>query len=307
MQSNRRWTWAVPCALIAFGGAVSVAGCKGEVKISTPEPPPPPPPPPPPDQDGDGIPDADDKCPVEAEDGNPPDPNDGCPNKDMDNDGIPIPQDKCPDQPETVNDFEDDDGCPDQKPIVQLEAKEVKINQQILFDKNSADIQQASLIIIDAVADVLNKNPEVQLVEVGGHASNEGSEWYNRDLTQKRVDSVVKALVERGVDKSRLLSQGYGFYCPLDSAETEEAREKNRRVEFKIVYRKGEDLGQQRGCEAAEAKGVKPKPLPALPPWNPDETAPSPSGAAPSPPAGPGGTAPAGPPASGTVKPPTLK
>jgi hypothetical protein len=143
--------------------------------------------------------------------------------------------------------------------------------------------------IIEAVADVLKKNPEVQLTEVGGHASREGDEGHNRRLSQKRVDAIVKALVERGVEKERLLSQGYGFYCPIDPGEGEVAYEKNRRVEFKILYRKGKDLGQQRGCEEAEKKGVKPKPLPELKPFDPNAPAP------------------AAPPAGGAGKPPTMK
>jgi outer membrane protein OmpA-like peptidoglycan-associated protein len=209
----------------------------------------------------------------------------------MDNDGIPIPQDKCPTEPETVNDYQDDDGCPDKKPLVELKETEVQINEKIMFDKNSADIRPESMPIIDAVADLLKKNPEVQLTEVGGHASREGDEGHNRRLSQKRVDAIVKALVERGVEKDRLLSQGYGFYCPLDPGEGEVAYEKNRRVEFKILYRKGKDLGQQRGCEEAEKKGVKPKPLPELKPFDPNAPAPA-----------------AAPPASGgAAKPPTMK
>jgi outer membrane protein OmpA-like peptidoglycan-associated protein len=242
-------------------------GCKAQAEVKVAKPPPPPPPPPPPDQDGDGIPDANDKCPAEAEDGNPPDAQDGCPNKDMDGDGILIPDDKCPDAKEVVNDFEDTDGCPDEKPLVQLKEKEVQINQKIQFKKDSAKIEEGSMPVVKAVAKLLKDYPEVQLIEVGGHASKEGSEWHNRSLTQKRVDSVVKELVKEGVDKSRLLSQGYGFYCPVDPGESEEALEKNRRVEFKILYRKGKDLAHERGCEAAKKKGIKPKKLPPIPEW----------------------------------------
>jgi outer membrane protein OmpA-like peptidoglycan-associated protein len=284
---------------LASASTFALSGCKGEVKVNTP-----PPPPPPADTDGDGIPDATDKCPTEAEDGNPPDANDGCPNKDMDGDNIPVPQDKCPDQPETVNGFEDDDGCPDSKPLVQLEEKEVKINQKIQFAKDSAAIEAESQPVIDAVADVLIKNPEVGLVVVEGHASKEGNEAYNKALTKKRVDSVVAALVAKGVAKDHLLGQGYGFYCPIDAGETPEALEANRRVEFKIAHRKGKKLDITLGCEEALKKGIKPPVIPEPKPMPEPAAGPAAAPAAPAapaaaaPPAAPAAPAAAAPPAA---------
>jgi len=112
----------------------------------------------------------------------------------------------------------------------------------------------------------MKKFPELNLIEVGGHASAEGAEKYNEKLTQQRVDSVVKELTKKGVAKERMVAQGYGSYCPIDAGTTEEANEKNRRVEFHILVRKDKDLGQARGCEAAQKKGLKLKPLPVAKP-----------------------------------------
>jgi outer membrane protein OmpA-like peptidoglycan-associated protein len=295
MKVSRSVSWSTALIVCALGGAATAGCCnakKPEAPVKAPEPPPPPPPPP--DTDGDGIIDPEDKCPTVPEDGNPPDPKDGCPNLDMDGDNILIPQDKCPDQPETVNGFEDDDGCPDTKPIAQLTETSVEISQKIQFKKGSAAIEPESQVVIDAVADVLNTHPEVELVVVEGHASKEGSAFFNKNLTQQRVDSVVKGLGAKGVAKERLVSQGFGFYCPLDPGDTPEALEMNRRVEFKIVYRKGQKLETPLGCAEAEAKGVKVK-LPATPPKSaapaaaPAPAAPAPAPAAPAtpPPAAP--------------------
>jgi outer membrane protein OmpA-like peptidoglycan-associated protein len=216
---------------------------------------------PPADQDGDGIVDADDKCPTVKEDGKPPSPNDGCPNLDEDGDGIPVPQDKCPKEPETVNGHEDDDGCPDKKPLVQIVGQEVKINQKIIFKKDSAKIEPESNELLEAVAKIVKEHPELQLIEVGGHASKEGDDQYNRKLTQKRVESVVSALSERGVEKERLIPQGYGFHCPLAEGTTADALEQNRRVEFKILYRDNKNTDVQRGCGASEKAGIKLAPV----------------------------------------------
>ncbi len=65
------------------------------------------------DSDGDGIPDADDKCPAEAEDLDDFEDADGCPEPDNDHDGLVDVRDKCPKDAEDVDGFEDADGCPD--------------------------------------------------------------------------------------------------------------------------------------------------------------------------------------------------
>lgn len=265
MRLTRHLKWTAALVLAGMAGTVAI-GCASEAQISgqiqaSP--------PPPPDTDGDGILDPVDKCPKVKEDGLPPKPKDGCPNLDADGDGIPIPQDKCPKKPETKNGYKDDDGCPDKKPLVQIVGTKVQINQKIMFAKNSAKIESESMPVVDAVADILKKHPDIQLVEVGGYASKEGSAYYNRSLTQRRVDSVVKALTGKGVAANRLLAQGYGFYCRLDTSDTEAGREKNRRVEFKILERKGKWTKEKRGCDEAAKAGIKPKKLPAKKPWPP--------------------------------------
>jgi outer membrane protein OmpA-like peptidoglycan-associated protein len=261
---------AATVALFALSGG-ALMGCTAEAKASgslesgsAPNNPPPPPAGPT-DDDGDGINNADDKCPNEKEDGKPPDDKDGCPNQDPDGDGISGAADKCPDQPETKNDFEDDDGCPDKKPLVQLIGSEVKINQKIQFKKGSAGIEEESKPIIDSIAEILKTNEDIQLVEIGGHASKEGDAASNKTLSQKRVDAVAKELTTRGIAKERMFPQGYGIYCPLDPGDTPEALEKNRRVEIKVLFRKGQPTDMKRGCEAAEKAGIKPKALPTKP------------------------------------------
>jgi flagellar motor protein MotB len=81
-------------------------------------------------------------------------------------------------------------------------------------------------------------------------------------LTQARVNSVMRALISKGVDKGRLRAKGYGYYCPLDQGHNEPAWEKNRRVEFKIVKTKDGPTGVELGCDTASKKGVKPDPVP---------------------------------------------
>ena len=79
----------------------------------------------------------------------------------------------------------------------------------------------------------------ITLVEVQGHTDIRGSDAHNLDLSQRRADAVVAYLVKKGVAAERLQSKGYGETKLLDTAETEEAHAKNRRVQF-IVLEKSE-------------------------------------------------------------------
>jgi outer membrane protein OmpA-like peptidoglycan-associated protein len=209
------------------------------------------------DRDGDGIPDHLDKCPDEPEDFDGFEDEDGCPEHDNDNDGIPDHLDKCPNDPETFNGFEDEDGCPD-KGLVIVEGSEIMILQSVQFETNSARILPESNAILDAVAATLKGRSELAVVEVAGHADERGSDAHNLRLTKARAAAVADALVNRGIARKRLVSQGYGEYCPLDPVSTPAAWDKNRRVEFKVV-KSGEGLtNAARGCARATAAGVVP-------------------------------------------------
>ena len=99
-------------------------------------------------------------------------------------------------------------------------------------------------------------------MEVAGHADERADDGYNLRLTQDRVNSVVTALVQRGVTRDKLRSKGYGEYCPEDPEHNAEAWEKNRRVEFKIVKTKDGPTGVELGCQTASSHNVKPDPVP---------------------------------------------
>jgi outer membrane protein OmpA-like peptidoglycan-associated protein len=168
----------------------------------------------PPDSDGDGVPDYLDQCP-----NTPPGvavDNSGCP-FDSDGDGIADYMDKCPNTPKgaTVNEA----GC------WSLEAT-------ALYDSNSSYIRAEAYPLLDEVAIILEKNPEME-VEVQGHTDNTGSAKYNQWLSEKRAQRVKDYLVGKGVDPSRLEAKGYGLTLPVASNATEEGRAQNRRVELK--------------------------------------------------------------------------
>jgi OmpA-OmpF porin, OOP family len=215
-----------------------------------------------PDTDGDGLVDSLDSCVLKPEDKDNYLDEDGCPEIDNDVDTLDDPGDKCPLEPEDPDGYEDQDGCPDpdndkdtvldvkdqcpneigsttQEPLgcptkpalVVVTDCEVKITQQIHFEFNKDKIRPESFPVLDAVVEVLQKNPEIK-IEVQGHTDNKGSAKYNKDLSNRRAASVRKYLNARGITNDRLTSMGYGFDRPLVDNSTEQNRALNRRVQF---------------------------------------------------------------------------
>ena len=189
-------------------------------------------PPPPPDRDGDGILDKDDACPdlkgVKSDD---PTQN-GCP-PDTDGDGIRDDVDACPYEKGKPDPDPQKNGCPTS---VRVTDQEIIILEQVQFKTGSAVILKASDDLLFQVSVVLAEHPEIVKLEVQGHTDNRGGKKYNKKLSEKRAAAVVKWLVKKGsVDAGRLSSQGYGMEEPLTDNDTAEGRQKNRRVQFKIL------------------------------------------------------------------------
>ena len=86
--------------------------------------------------------------------------------------------------------------------------------------------------ILDEGVAVLENNPGLN-IEIQGYTDSTGAENYNLMLSQKRADSVMDFLVNRGIDPGRLSAKGYGSANPVASNDTAEGRAKNRRVEFR--------------------------------------------------------------------------
>ncbi len=117
------------------------------------------------------------------------------------------------------------------QPIV--EKKEIVLNN-IFFNFNSADLRPESLPELKKVVQIMNENPKLG-VEIQGHTDDIGSEEYNLKLSQKRAQAVADFLIKEGVESERLTVVGYGKTQPIAPNTTEEGRQKNRRVVFKIL------------------------------------------------------------------------
>jgi OmpA-OmpF porin, OOP family len=178
------------------------------------------------DRDGDGVPDDKDLCPDQPGTADM----DGCP--DRDGDFIPDPEDKCPDEPGPAS----NDGCPvPAGPVVEIQTEKLSLKDSIYFDTAKATIKPQSDHVLDAIATLLVDHAELRRVRVEGHTDDVGSAPHNKDLSQRRAASVVKALVQRGIAAGRLTAEGYGFDRPIADNGTALGRAKNRRVEFTIL------------------------------------------------------------------------
>ncbi len=184
------------------------------------------------DNDEDGIPDDKDGCPNKPEDDDGFDDNDGCPDLDNDQDAILDADDRCPNHPETLNGFEDQDGCPDEIP--EELKKFTGTIADIKFKVDSDELLASSFATLNQAADVLARFEAVRM-EIQGHASADGDDAYNLQLSQQRAESVRRYLIGRGVDPDRLTAVGYGETRPLSTNRTQDGRSENRRVEFQII------------------------------------------------------------------------
>jgi len=106
--------------------------------------------------------------------------------------------------------------------------------KNIYFDYDKATLRPESKPELDKLLALLKKIPSLK-VEISGHTDNKGSEEYNLKLSEDRAKAVVDYLVAAGIDPTRLTYKGYGFSQPIASNETDEGRQLNRRVEFKII------------------------------------------------------------------------
>jgi OOP family OmpA-OmpF porin len=105
---------------------------------------------------------------------------------------------------------------------------------KITFEPGSAIIDPSAKDTLDKIAAVL-KNCTDYPMEVGGHTDAQGREEMNLALSDQRAKAVIVALQSRRILTSNLTAKGYGETVPLEPNNTEAGREKNRRIEFRLL------------------------------------------------------------------------
>ncbi|MFN4233281.1 MAG: OmpA family protein [Bacteroidia bacterium] len=106
--------------------------------------------------------------------------------------------------------------------------------RNIFFDFGKSTLRPESISELNKLKRVLEENANIK-VEISGHTDNVSSDEFNQRLSENRAKAVVEYLVQNGISKERLTYKGYGKTQPIASNDTEEGRQENRRVEFKII------------------------------------------------------------------------
>jgi OOP family OmpA-OmpF porin len=121
-----------------------------------------------------------------------------------------------------------------QPELVALSEDHLRLERAVEFQPGTAELQPASAVLLDQVAAVLARHPEIKTLRIEAHTDDKGPANANLALSQKRADAVRRELIQRGVRYDRVYAVGFGEDLPLDEADSAEAREKNRRVDFFI-------------------------------------------------------------------------
>jgi outer membrane protein OmpA-like peptidoglycan-associated protein len=184
------------------------------------------------DRDGDEVFDYEDQCPEIHKGPKPDTSRPGCPLPDRDKDTVVDPEDACPDKPGAPHPDPKKNGCPG---LVVVQNGQLQILKPVFFATNKDVILKGSFPVLEAVGDALKAQTVIKKIRIEGHTDDRGKQEYNIDLSDRRAKSVMRFLIQYGVDPSRLEAKGYGPLRPVADNKTAKGRADNRRVEFHIV------------------------------------------------------------------------
>lgn len=119
-------------------------------------------------------------------------------------------------------------------PLEKLKPGSKIVLNNVFFDTDSYVLKPESQVELDRLKELLISNAGLR-IEIGGHTDDIGSDITNQVLSENRAAAVVEYLVSKGIDKSRLISKGYGETKPIASNGTEAGRALNRRTEIEVL------------------------------------------------------------------------
>jgi len=124
----------------------------------------------------------------------------------------------------------------------------VEFSSNVLFGFDKSDLSNAAKTNLDKLVIVLKKYEDTDIT-IQGHTDSRGTAAYNQRLSEQRASTVSSYLVSKGIERNRVMTQGFGEMLPKYVNDTEAGRDKNRRVEFLITANETmkEDAGKQAG------------------------------------------------------------
>ncbi len=138
-------------------------------------------------------------------------------------------------------------------------ASSVLADGTVRFEVGASNLTPESVRVLDRLAGLLKRRPDLEPIELVGHADNQGAESTNRALSKGRAETVRQALISRGIRPSRLRTRGAGSAEPISKAGDEAARRLNRRVEVWVTPQRpvAEVTRVRRKVLSKEAAAVK--------------------------------------------------
>jgi outer membrane protein OmpA-like peptidoglycan-associated protein len=183
-----------------------------------------------PDRDGDTILDKEDACP----DTFGPRANKGCPWPDTDKDGVFDKDDDCV----TVPGLKELKGCPPPPPMKEREKKILeKAFSSLEFASAKDIIKPKSFPSLNDLAKIMKEHKGDWKLKLSGHTDNQGDADKNMVLSEKRSKAVKAYLVKKGVPADNIIVEWFGQTVPIGDNSTPEGRQKNRRVEMKVIFK----------------------------------------------------------------------
>lgn len=120
------------------------------------------------------------------------------------------------------------------KPSAESKASQPIILHNVFFESGSAQLLNSSQNELEKLYQLLQSQSKLS-IQINGHTDNVGSEADNLRLSEDRAKAVYQWLIDKGVASERLRFKGFGESQPIDSNDTEEGRQKNRRTEFVVL------------------------------------------------------------------------
>ncbi len=142
----------------------------------------------------------------------------------------------------------------------QIEGDRIKIPGELEFDVDKATIKDTaqSKEILNTLLEFMQKNPSVTKLRVEGHTDNSGTPDHNQKLSDDRAAAVAKWLVDKGIDKGRLHTVGFGQTHPIVDNNNPENKAKNRRTEFHVEEQDGKPLNANQAAAVGAGGSANP-------------------------------------------------
>jgi outer membrane protein OmpA-like peptidoglycan-associated protein len=189
----------------------------------------------PPDTDEDGIDDLADACPTVRGIATSDPLTSGCPDRDRDHDGIVNELDACPDDRGAPDIDPRRNGCPK----AYLRGDRIELRDPIEFKPGPHGAELAAgeenEATLTAILSVMLKLPAGKALRIEGYTDDRGDPFANRSSSAARAAAVAKWLIDHGIDRVRITTEGFGPDRPTATNETEPGRTENRRLELHVA------------------------------------------------------------------------